>query len=49
MLKTAVLDGTQELGLQQEILEPRGVDPDVALLDLREKRTKNGSAIINSA
>jgi hypothetical protein len=39
MLKTAVLDGAQELGLQQEILEPRGVDPHVALLDLHEARS----------
>jgi len=30
MLETAVLDGTHELGLQEEVLEAGGVDADVA-------------------
>jgi len=36
MLKTAVLDGAQELGLEQEIFESRRVNADVALLNLQE-------------
>ena len=30
MLETTVLDGTHKLGFQEEVLEARGVDADVA-------------------
>jgi hypothetical protein len=43
MLKTAILDGTQQLWLQQEILEARSVDAHVSLLDLRSRGLKNAA------
>ena len=36
MLKAAVHNGSQHLGLQEEISEPRGVDRDVVTLDLKK-------------
>ena len=42
VLKAAVLDGTQQLGLQQEVLKAAAVDAHIALLDLRRDKGSSG-------
>ena len=49
VLEAAVLDGAQQLGLEQEVLEATAVDADVALLDLQVAAQSRGSPISDIA
>jgi len=49
VLKAAVLDGAQQLGLEQEVLEAAAVDAHVALLHLQQKGKRSASMVLQAS